>query len=178
MPNHLNKITVFLGLPGSGKSTMAQELVAENLQSGVRTMLWDDLNVMVNEAQGDWNSIVQPVWDNHVEHLVITEVMGYITDTQPAMLKKLQEFFPGIAQKWIFFENDLPTCKDNVARRNDGRKIDGTLKIVSKNYHGVHPVILEQCEVAYESVYHHLPELSPAIQQVSIKNILGHGNKQ
>lgn len=171
MTSYPKKITIFLGLPGSGKSTVAQQLLTEQMQSGIQAFLWDDLNVMVNNLKGNWHSIVQPVQDNQIEHLIITEVMGYITDTQPAMLKKLKEFFPDTPQKWVFFENELAICQANVARRHDGRVIDGTLKIVSKNYHGVHPVIVEQCDVEYHQVYRHPVEAlsSEQVNQIKIK---------
>jgi adenylate kinase family enzyme len=169
MSSYPKKITVFLGLPGSGKSTVAQQLLENEVGSDIKAFLWDDLNVMINNLKGDWHSIVQPVQNNHIEHLIITEVMGYITDTQPAMLKKLKEFFPQASQKWIFFENELAVCQENVARRHDGRVIDGTLKIVSKNYHGVHPVIMEQCEVEHHKVYRHPIDVSSHQTTTQIK---------
>lgn len=46
----------------------------------------------------------------------------------------LDVMYKGHSFKWIFFENNIEKCRQNIAYRNDGRKVNITLEHLSNHY--------------------------------------------
>jgi hypothetical protein len=116
---------MMVGLPGSGKTHEAKSVV-------------EALNKMFGEGRA------QVIDDPKTEEDLTAIgkcVTTYITDPHlcrpearvaaKAMVKKL---YPDAMLCWHFFENDPCKAQKNVLHRNDGRKVEEFIKMLSKVY--------------------------------------------
>lgn len=112
------KIILIVGLPGSGKTHLGEQLIQQYPSS----IFIDDISVMVdsltvlNDAIQSYDTII-------------------ISDTQcciPEMLKQAKEYlektYPDISKMVLFFENNPKQCIQNVQLRNDGREVFQSIK--------------------------------------------------
>lgn len=100
------KATLIIGLPGSGKTHLAQELQATSI---IAPMMIDD-PVLVDLTK--LNNIVDVIVTD--PHLCNPRIRQNAIDT---FAKR------GYEIEFIFFENDVEKCIKNVAYRADGRII-------------------------------------------------------
>lgn len=107
-------ITCVVGLPGSGKThfthTFVDACVVDDLQS------LDDLPA-----------------PHSVDHLVICDpwlCMPLIRDNAENILMMRYQTRPN----WVFFENNAHQCRLNVLHRDDGRKVQGMIHMLSQAY--------------------------------------------
>lgn len=114
------KAIIIVGLPGSGKTHLAQQKLAENPSF----KLFDDLD------QSRFGELLDAMdWHKDV---IITGPHLIKADAQ----KVCQELMSGSGyeMEWIFFENDPGQCLINIMRRDDGRKVEGTIQHFSGIY--------------------------------------------
>lgn len=115
------RITCVTGLPGSGKS--------EYVRAHMQVDDWwvdDPQHVSTLPAATMWSRM-------HVPTLWITDPYFCIPETRHNAHVKLYELY-GCPPDWIFFENDADACMQNVARRQDGRKVRGLIHALKSRY--------------------------------------------
>lgn len=112
----MTKITLLIGLPGSGKSFLGRQLSIQG------AYFIDDISIKGLTSLTD-------VIGKH-KHIVVSDAFLCCEKYRKAAKKLLQEH----EVEWIFFENNPEKCRRNVIRRNDGRKVDGLIKQLSLEY--------------------------------------------
>ena len=123
------KITLLCGLPCCGKTTLGNELA----KSG--TLFVDDISLK------GLKSI-----ENNVSPLIVADVFLCREKERKAATKLLIE--KGYEIEWIFFENNLEKCLQNMKTRADGRKVEGLIRLLNKEYtipEGVIPRRIKTC---------------------------------
>ena len=100
------KITLIIGLPGSGKTYLANNL------SGI---IIDDIT-SIDQLPNDANE------------LIITDVNFCDVKILERAEEMLRERYGNIDIKRIYFENDAEAVRKNVEYRNDGRNVEGTIR--------------------------------------------------
>lgn len=100
-------ITVIVGLPGAGKTTLAKQLLDG------QTFLIDDFSLNVSKVEDFKNSEMKKV--------IITD--PYLCEVnKETATQVLNDFFGyNISVTWFAFENNPEICIHNVEKRNDGR---------------------------------------------------------
>ena len=112
------KITIIVGLPGSGKTTFAKTLVKENVvlfdDPGALQKTFDEMMLYINQNKGD---------------AIVTDIYCFNETTRKGVEEYL--YSNGVSKiDWIFFENDPESCIKNIKTRNE---ISGFEKYVSEN---------------------------------------------
>lgn len=109
-------IILYAGLPGSGKTYHANKCCDVVIDDITDISQLPDVEVLR------------------------TKVLG-ITDANFCDNKILQKAITKLLQKYAnasievrYFENDADKCRANVARRNDGRNVEGTIRRFEKIY--------------------------------------------
>lgn len=105
-----------MGLPGSGKTTLAKKMVAEDSS----LLLFDDLTVA--SLQDALTTLKQG------KSCILVDVFLCMGDKREKAKKILQT--TGAQIEWIFFENDPIKCLSNVRDRqedNDLREVGGSI---------------------------------------------------
>lgn len=114
------KIIIIVGLPGSGKTYLGKELS----QGGD---FIDDISI---HGLKSLENVTKDL-------LVITDpYLCRQTDRTKAQII-LSKKFPNCKIEWIYFENDVQKCINNVNKRfnnGDKRKVLGLIAILSKEY--------------------------------------------
>ena len=98
-----NTIILIVGLPGSGKSYLA-----------------DQIN---KESRGKFLVINDPKYFKQIaksvdQDLIITDPHLCFENNRKLAIKKIKSLNPNCKIKWIFFENDPQKCLENSERRN------------------------------------------------------------
>jgi len=110
------KITVLVGLPGSGKSYYIKQ------NSDSKTIIVDDPK-NANELP-----------DKLTSDLIIADCHLCREKTRESLHKILQIRYQKAEINYVFFENNPEQCLQNVKFRNDGRFVEPTIKNYSKEY--------------------------------------------
>ena len=122
----MTKVTMLVGLPGSGKTTYAKTLLDN-------AVLFDDPSASPKGLEA-LRKHIQEVGGN----IVVTDVYAIKRDVRALADEKLRGW--GVAQiDWVFFENDPEACIVNIKRRNEQeprfRLIpDGYVREASRQY--------------------------------------------
>lgn len=117
----MNKVRIIVGLPGSGKTYLA-----EHDPLGV---LFDD-PAACDESFQELKKIILSGQD-----VTITDVFNIEETSRTITMSTLLAWNPQAEISWIFFENDPQACIANTARRNDGRIVSaGFINDASRHY--------------------------------------------
>ena len=111
------KITLIIGLPGSGKTFLAKKLGQE------------DGTIVIDDIVG-----IEQLPDN-AQNLIITDVNFCDETILHRALHKLYQKYRNPDIRCIYFENNPEKCRRNVLYRNDGRNVEGTIERFTKVYH-------------------------------------------
>lgn len=118
----MSKVTLIIGLPASGKTTLANQLVQCSLQPAV----------CVDDAKEQhFSEIQQAIKDG--KDIYITDPHLCYEYNLKAAKEKLEQW--GATQiECIYFENNPEACLQNVKRRNDGRNVEEFIRHASSKY--------------------------------------------
>ena len=119
-----NKVICIIGLPGSGKTFLAERLLKSY---GEDWQVWDDpgcknVDAMLEQIKLGKNIIIT---DPHL--CVLRNRDNAITLLQKTGVQITNIFF-------IFFENNPNMCIKNVSLRNDERDVINTIKLYTELY--------------------------------------------
>lgn len=112
------KITLIVGLPGSGKTWLANQLLEQDPQA---VFIDDPKNSELIKGYADRNILIADpnLCDSHI---------------RSSAIQALVNIYPGCEIDWHFFENNIQQCKENVKFRSDGRNVENTINFLSKIY--------------------------------------------
>lgn len=110
------EISFIIGLPGSGKSHFAR--------TNFNCKIIDDITSIdqLPEAAEDMVIIDVNFCDENVIEKAIDMIEEKYKNTETFLFKK------------YYFENNPDASRENVAYRNDGRNVEGTIKRFEKTY--------------------------------------------
>lgn len=116
---NMSNILMIVGLPGSGKTTLAKQINADN---GGKYYLIDDPK--------NFETDVMPFLDRDV---IITDPYLCFKNFRVAAIKRIESVKPGVKIDWIFFENNPEKCLDN-AKNRPNKKVESFIKNFSSKY--------------------------------------------
>jgi broad-specificity NMP kinase len=105
-----NTLTIYVGLPGSGKTTMAQAQITDLEKFGLTVRLFDD----VAATKKGINELTAYLFSQETVHAIVTDIFGIEDHVRKAMMK---QFYPLADIHWGFFANDPEACIVNVEAR-------------------------------------------------------------
>ena len=109
------RITLIVGLPGSGKTYLANKLALE------RTTVIDDITSCEQLPESP-------------KELIITDVNFCDAKILETAKYRLKDMYPNAEFDIIYFENDAKKARLNVLYRNDGRNVEGTISRFERIY--------------------------------------------
>jgi len=112
-------IICIVGLPGSGKTFLAQQKCLET--GGI---VLDDIT--------SFKDVASAIRD--YDFIYITDPHFCIPEIKNSAERKLSSLADNINLEWIYFENDVEKCLSNIKFRNDKRNVRPTIDIYSKIY--------------------------------------------
>jgi hypothetical protein len=111
------RVTVIVGLPGSGKSHLAETMAADYVLDDLSVFFTGEIKIPINHG-----------------HLIITDHRAGLAGPS-SISDRIFEWFNSTDVTIIAFENDPEACWGNIQRRNDCRKISKSyLDSISKIY--------------------------------------------
>lgn len=130
------KITMLVGLPGSGKTTLGDQMVgddpnAETVTADPNTIFLDDITVI-----GGIDELKEAIafgWEN----IIVSDVFLCRPIDRDNAVRWLEKNAEGYEVEWIYFENAPDKCRANVRRRNAGgdpRKVGELINELTKFY--------------------------------------------
>jgi adenylate kinase family enzyme len=122
------QITFIVGLPGSGKTTLGNQIVGDRED----IVYLDDITVFggINELK---NAIEVGGWEN----IIVSDVFLCRPIDRSNAVRWLKKHAKGYDIEWIYFENAPDKCLANVLRRNadgDDRKVSQLIYELTKLY--------------------------------------------
>jgi hypothetical protein len=122
------KITMIVGLPGSGKSHLGRRMVEGDADA---TFL-DDLSVI-----GGIDALRRAISVPGIENIVIADAFLCRRHDRARAREWLRDNASGYEVEWVYFENDPGKCRANVLRRDaggDARRVDELIGELSRFY--------------------------------------------
>jgi adenylate kinase family enzyme len=107
-------------MPGAGKTTLANSLLEDP-----SLILLDDLS-LYSEPLKKLEGLSQDV--------IIADPYLCLEDVRIEIEEELYRLYPDIVIQYIYFENNAEQCRENVNFRQDGRKVDKLIGILSGKY--------------------------------------------
>ena len=120
------RVTFIAGLPGSGKTHLAQSLASQ----------CDPVHVWYVDDITSTDDLVGPFGSAYIKHLIVTDPHFCRPTTRPLAEGVIWEWYK-LPVHWIFFENNPQQCRRNVMHRiaqGDDRKVMGMIDALTKIY--------------------------------------------
>lgn len=114
----MTKVTLIVGLPASGKTTLAEHLAKENQ------------GIVIDDPQ-HFALILKAMESNPQVPLFIADPMLCFATARESARKKLEEL--GCEVEWIFFENNPDQCQINATTRSN-KPVKKDIHYLSQKY--------------------------------------------
>lgn len=130
----IEKVTVIVGMPGSGKTHLGKEMVN---QQPSNTAFLDDLGTITDNAElflFDWAK--KPI-NKNITHLIISDVYLCFENVRNPALNIIQSLFKEADLNVVYFENNMARCLKNIEdrkKKGDKRNVEGLLDMLKNNY--------------------------------------------
>lgn len=108
------RITLIVGLPGSGKTTLAKSMEGH----------------LVDDPDQRLDMLITPA----PAHLIITHPYLCVRESLKTLIIYLSVYYSGVTPKIIYFENDPKQCMIN-ARKRVNKPVEGFIKQLTKEYY-------------------------------------------
>lgn len=136
------QITLLIGLPASGKTHIAKQLLGETKEF-IPSIEVDDCNKTTKKYIGENGIIMDDIRQvedlpkpGEFEHLIITDVYFCLPDQRDKAIHYLADYYyecnPNIVL--VFFENSPEKCLANSRRRDNDEVVLNHIKILSEGY--------------------------------------------
>ena len=128
---NVKKVTLLVGLPGSGKTTVGNFFIEKHNTIG-KGIFIDDIGVLTQDAKSYLLNI-----DKEIDYIIISDVYFCKEKVLQAAKNLIIEIFSNVEVEILYFENNPEKCLYNVKEREkngDNRKVDGLIKLLSKDY--------------------------------------------
>lgn len=128
---NVKKVTLLVGLPGSGKTTVGNFFIEKHNTIG-KGIFIDDIGVLTQDAKSYLLNI-----DKEIDYIIISDVYFCKEKVLQAAKNLIIEIFPNVEVEILYFENNPEKCLYNVKERGkngDNRKVEGLIKLLSKEY--------------------------------------------
>lgn len=125
---------LLIGLPGSGKTTLGNQISIEKNGKNINTIFIDDISVKCTNAK----DYIQNILNNNssLNCIIISDVFFCNEKTLQQSIEILHQFSHQI--EIIYFENNIKNNQKNILNRQkqleDFRKVDDLLNQLSKIY--------------------------------------------
>ena len=126
----IKKLTLLVGSPGAGKSTLGKKMVS----TGSETIFLDDLSMLVKNNPCKF--IEEHAVMHNASHVIISDVNFCFVKIRETAIKQLELYFQ-LKVNVLYFENNLEKCLNNIKQRalmGDIRDVQGLAKLISKEY--------------------------------------------
>lgn len=125
-------VTFLVGLPGSGKTELGKRM----LEQDKCATFYDDISY---QDQSKPTSTDQLFFEalkraKPSDSFIVADVYLCEKPIRDMAVKTVRTLNPHACIRWIFFENSPEKCIRNVAHRNDGREVIGSIERFSKSY--------------------------------------------
>jgi hypothetical protein len=124
----LAKVTFLLGLAGSGKSFLAEQL---KMETGAEIFE----GIAGSHNSGMLLTMVQHLRDG--KNCIVEEIAYCHPHAREKVITYLRSQVPNVKIKWICFENNLESANWNVRHRKNKGDIEGHLAI-NRNWHSLY----------------------------------------
>ena len=125
----ISSITLLVGLPGSGKSTIGQQMAESN-----NALFIDDISLLIKSDAPEY--IANRANELGKKHIIISDVNFCIDKIRNTAISQLELAF-NMRTNVIFFENSPDKCLKNIERRislGDKRKVKNLVKMLADEY--------------------------------------------
>lgn len=117
------KVFAIVGLPGSGKTTLAKKLALEK-----DALLFDDIGFESQRSQFEACLL------ENSKNIVVVDVYFCLAAVRKLALETITSLNSAVEIEWIYFENNYDACLKNIQNRNDGRNVKPTLERLTQKY--------------------------------------------
>lgn len=131
-------IELFIGFPGSGKSTLMNTRQQELSKNNENVFLLDDLSVLVRESKLNVTDFLNSYLNQKIDHLLISDIFLVSEKNFIKMLDILSHHEVEILSIYFFdshIKDAIKICKKNIQERQkngDERKVDHVFEILGK----------------------------------------------
>lgn len=110
------RITLIVGLPGSGKTTLAKSMEGH----------------LIDDPEKRQDMLITPA--PAPAHLIITHPNLCVRESLKTLITFLSVYYSGVVPEIIYFENDPIQCMINASKRVN-KPVEGFIKQLTKEYY-------------------------------------------
>lgn len=117
----MQNIIVIVGLPGSGKTTLANKIKEVNK------------DYIIIDDPKNFSIDIEPHIVNG-QNIILVDPNLCFDKNRDRLVELIKKLNPNIKIDWIFFENNPTKCLNNIHLRSDNKNVKSFIKQFSKFY--------------------------------------------